>query len=273
MATTTDTVTTTWSGTGNGVQLNGVAQVTGSTNEGITGTLTAGAVGQPQPFPMSHSALQEFLALCDQNVTMSVNAQMFTFTVTSASATVGATYTNNGYTFTVLATISGGTTLLCSGTGNPLASGTLTKAIGTGDATITFSAAVAPIVPWYVFTCSSANATVGATFTNNGMTFTVLATIAAGTTLLCSGAASNANNNLTPQASGTLTKASGTGDATITYSAVSYPILVIQLLAGQIYQWLANGYSANPFSADLVTIFFSNSAIANPNINVRALRT
>lgn len=62
------------------------------------------------------------------------------FTVTAANATVGATYTNNGHTFTVLQTISGGTTLYTSGVSAPTASGTLTKASGTGDATITFSA-------------------------------------------------------------------------------------------------------------------------------------
>jgi hypothetical protein len=63
------------------------------------------------------------------------------FTVSSANATVGATYTNNGVTFTVDITISGGTTLTCtSSVGTPpAASGTLTKASGTGDATITFS--------------------------------------------------------------------------------------------------------------------------------------
>lgn len=63
----------------------------------------------------------------------------YTFTVTSANATVGATYTNNGQTFTVLATIAASTTLVTSGTGAPTASGTLTKATGTGDATIAFS--------------------------------------------------------------------------------------------------------------------------------------
>ncbi len=64
----------------------------------------------------------------------------YTFTVTAANATAGATYTNNSQTFTVLSTIVAGTTLLASGTGAPLASGTLTKVTGTGDATITFSA-------------------------------------------------------------------------------------------------------------------------------------
>ena len=62
------------------------------------------------------------------------------FTVTAANATAGATYTNNSSTFTVLTTIAGATTLVTtSGSGNPASSGTLTKATGTGDATITFS--------------------------------------------------------------------------------------------------------------------------------------
>lgn len=64
----------------------------------------------------------------------------------------------------------------------------------------------------YLFTCSSFNATVGATYTNNGHTYTVLGTVAAGTQLFTSQA-------LAPTASGTLTKATGTGDATITFSA------------------------------------------------------
>ncbi len=62
-----------------------------------------------------------------------------TFTVTSANATTGATYTNNGQTFKVVTTISGGVTLVCTSTGSPASSGTLTKVTGTGDATITFS--------------------------------------------------------------------------------------------------------------------------------------
>jgi hypothetical protein len=65
------------------------------------------------------------------------------FTITAGNATVGATYTNNGQTFTVLSTIAAGTTLFASGAGTPLASGTLTKASGTGDATLTFSASIA----------------------------------------------------------------------------------------------------------------------------------
>jgi hypothetical protein len=70
-------------------------------------------------------------------------------------------------------------------------------------------------VPPYVFTVTSANATVGATYTNNGVTYTVGATIAAQTTLNLS-AVSGA-----VQSGTTLTKTSGTGDATITFSAVT----------------------------------------------------
>lgn len=64
----------------------------------------------------------------------------YKFTVTAANATINDTYTNNGFTYTVLATIAGATTLYCTGTGVPAASGTLTKTAGAGDATITFSA-------------------------------------------------------------------------------------------------------------------------------------
>lgn len=66
---------------------------------------------------------------------------LITFAITAANATVGATYTASGLTFTVNATITGGTSLVCNGhLGLPAAFGTLIKATGTGDATITYSA-------------------------------------------------------------------------------------------------------------------------------------
>jgi hypothetical protein len=73
------------------------------------------------------------------NVDTGFLINFFTFNITSGSATIGATYTNNSITFTVAKTVSSGTTVIMSGSGNPLASGTLTKASGTGDATLTFS--------------------------------------------------------------------------------------------------------------------------------------
>lgn len=68
----------------------------------------------------------------------------FNFAITSGSATVGATYTNNGNTYTVLRTIASQTYLACSGTAAPTSSGTLTKASGTGDSTITFQTVYQP---------------------------------------------------------------------------------------------------------------------------------
>jgi len=60
------------------------------------------------------------------------------FYTASANATIGATYTNNAVTFTVLETVAAGSIIKMSGNGSPAASGTLTKSTGTGDATITF---------------------------------------------------------------------------------------------------------------------------------------
>lgn len=66
----------------------------------------------------------------------------YKFTVT-ANATAGATYTNNGQTFTVVKTITNSvaTMLIATSTGSPVwTSGTLTLATGTGDSTISYSA-------------------------------------------------------------------------------------------------------------------------------------
>lgn len=65
-----------------------------------------------------------------------------TFTVTSASATAGAIYTDgSGHLYNVAVTLASGTTLKTTGVGSPIGA-TLTKVSGTGDATITFSSAV-----------------------------------------------------------------------------------------------------------------------------------
>jgi len=63
----------------------------------------------------------------------------------------------------------------------------------------------------YVFTVTSANATSGDIYTNDNINFTVFSTIAGDTTLICIGGSD-------PLDSGVLTKVSGAGDATITYS-------------------------------------------------------
>lgn len=66
------------------------------------------------------------------------------FTVTSAEAFAADTYTNNGNTYTVLNNVGPGSTVLwVSGASAPTASGTLTRASGSGDATIAFASRVA----------------------------------------------------------------------------------------------------------------------------------
>ena len=74
--------------------------------------------------------------------------------------------------------------------------------------------------PDYIFNVPTAcNATVGATYTNNGQTFTVRATVASSLMVIMSSASATL-----PTVSGTLTKATGTGDATITFDSMAYPI-------------------------------------------------
>lgn len=67
-------------------------------------------------------------------------AGFYTFTISAGNATIGATYTNSGNTYTVAKTVAAGTTVVMTGSAAPAASGTLTKTTGTGDATLTFSA-------------------------------------------------------------------------------------------------------------------------------------
>ena len=105
---------------------------------------------------------------------------LYNFSVTGLTSTphVGATYTNNGQTFTVENPNVTGTsgTITCTGTGAPTASGTLAFASGTGPASMTFTA---------VYTL----------FTNTGATPPVLSfpvgTGAAVTSSLTSGALSS----------------------------------------------------------------------------------
>jgi hypothetical protein len=68
----------------------------------------------------------------------------YVFFINTGNATVGATYTHNTVTYTVVATVASSSTVLMTGSAAPLATGTLTKATGTGDATLTFFAYRAP---------------------------------------------------------------------------------------------------------------------------------
>jgi len=109
----------------------------------------------------------------------------YKFTVSSVVQypVAGKTYTNNGATFTVIRTSTN--IVVCSGTGVPAASGTLTQADGLyGDATITFSS---------------------------------YQQLADGTIE----AMRDPDDTTDPASSGTLTKSSGTGDSSISFTSRS----------------------------------------------------
>lgn len=78
----------------------------------------------------------------------------------------------------------------------------------------------------YLLAVSSANATVGATYTVNSTTYTVSATISSGSVLQVTGSSA-------PPSSGTIARASGSGDASIAYTSVAAPIyLKVKLVGG-----------------------------------------
>lgn len=139
------------------------------------------------------------------------NTGNWSFTVTSANATTAAVYSAfNGETCTVSSTIASGTTLTAACTGPlPDATFTLTKISGTGDATISVTAF--QFQRSYIFNITgTGSATVGAVYTNSGANFTVKGTVASSGQIIL-------DSFGVPAASGTLTKSSGTGDATIAY--------------------------------------------------------
>jgi len=107
---------------------------------------SVGILSNPSSAESNQTLINLFLA----NLTAPVNdtGGVYYFTTALANANIGATFTNNAQTFTVQATIAPNTLLACTGTGAPTASGTLTKASGTGDTTIAFSAvtAISPVV-------------------------------------------------------------------------------------------------------------------------------
>lgn len=80
-------------------------------------------------------------------------ATNYVFTITAGgAAAIGDTYTNNGITFTVTATLAGGTSLYAYGKGAPAASGNLARASGSGTNPIAFSAVATPATSTMVFT-------------------------------------------------------------------------------------------------------------------------
>lgn len=88
---------------------------------------------------MANVYFGDTFGVADNNWNTSIQ---FTVSGVTETPTAGATYNNNGITFTVTsASIAAGSgTINAGGSGTSAASGTLTKVSGTGDATIAFSA-------------------------------------------------------------------------------------------------------------------------------------
>lgn len=126
----------------------------------------------------------------------------YVFQIVSGSATAAATYTNNGITYTVLTTIASGTVLRATGNGAPLASGTLTKTGGGGDATLTFYAVRAPLYLAVELVGGGGGGTGSGTSPGTGGDGT---DTTFGTTLLTGAKGAGANNSGTGGAGGTVT--------------------------------------------------------------------
>ncbi len=107
------------------------------------------------------------------------------FTISSGNATLAATYTNNGVTFTVHATVASSTSVVMSGSGPPAASGTLTRTGGSGDATLTFSSYNAPVKLHIKMVGGGGGGAGGGT--TNGVNQTAGGTTTFNTTLSCAG--------------------------------------------------------------------------------------
>jgi hypothetical protein len=99
----------------------------------------ASAPSEASPTPLRTPGLPTIQKFTVTGIT---TGSLFTIS-TSTTCAVGDTYTNGGQTFTVLAALSAqtGAVLFTSQTGSPAAGGTLTRATGSGTASITYTAA------------------------------------------------------------------------------------------------------------------------------------
>lgn len=134
--------------TGDGVILSSTPSSPVTTTGTLTASLRTQTAGTFLKGPNSgNAATPTFAALQSPTVqkftAAASGATNYAFTITSGNtASVGAVYTNNGQSFTLIAALLVGDTILyCSGTGTPAASGTLTYSSGTHTGgNITFSA-------------------------------------------------------------------------------------------------------------------------------------
>lgn len=183
-----------------------------------------------------NAALQPLHPVVTQYLSSTGSYNMtYKFFLASANATLGATYTNNGVTFTVTATIAAGGILKATGNADPLlvagtGAGTLTKTGGTGDATITFYAFRKPLYLRAIALGGGGGGGGGGAATHNnggaGGTTTFGSTI-----LSCTGGGGGIQGNGSPAA--TASPAGGIGS--VTTSTTVFTVCVATGGAGQNY--------------------------------------
>ncbi len=126
-------------GSAGNIPLSGGATTPTWLSNGAANTFLGSTAGAP-----GNRAFQPPVSQVFTSGTGTYNAS-FIYIITSGSATAAATYTNNGNTYTVVTTVASATSVIMTGTALPTSSGTLTKATGTGDATLTFSTYYPPL--------------------------------------------------------------------------------------------------------------------------------
>lgn len=130
--------------------------VTNKTISTADNTIQSGSATNGQVFTANGSGGTSWISPAAARTLIAPNVQKFlsgsgtytkayAFVISSGSATAAATYTNNGNTYTVLNTVSSSTLVYMSGTADPTTTGTLTKASGTGDSSITFTEFSKPV--------------------------------------------------------------------------------------------------------------------------------
>ncbi|MGQ7944326.1 beta strand repeat-containing protein [Flavobacterium sp. WC2509] len=178
-----------------------VAEVSGGSNTTITGGGTSifGSFNIVNPVSNPNGGNNVVIAT---NATINTGASGLTSTISTAASL----------------TVSPGNTLINYGVLTN--DGTLTN----NGSLINKSPATSAGTTIYTFTTPAASAAnaIGDTYTNNGVTYTVTTARNSGSTTLVATAPSNASTPV--PATGTLTRATGTGDTAIPWTAVTYSI-------------------------------------------------
>jgi hypothetical protein len=182
------------SGTAGTFTLNGILTLTGNgvyVFQAPLSTIITGGTGTPVITLAGGASASNIYWVANSSITINSGFTGIFEGTAIASASVGDTLggTVNGRLIALTAAVTLSATTIVTAPASLPAGGVLTLVSGTGDTTIAYSAFTIPLQPLqYAFTVTSANATVGAVYSTNGLFFTVSTTIVGGTTLTLVGA-------------------------------------------------------------------------------------